>query len=193
VSELAHVDSHLKAMMIDITGKTPTRRMAEARCEVNTTASVFENPGHPEKSVALDRVRVAGLQASTLTSSLIPLCHPLWIDHIKLALLTRPRGDMISAIAGATGRTQVEMEALTGCAVAALTLVSDLLTVDPEAAITDLTLWQQSGGRSGSWLRPSTESVCKTVVAENIECAARGACPYQSSCSVSPEGSRPSG
>src|SRR5580704_14802004 len=151
-------------MMVDITGKTPTRRMAEARCEVITTASLFEDPDHPETSVAFERARVAGLQAAKLTSSLIPLCHPLWIDHIELAFLPRPRGVMIRAVAGVTGRTGVEMEALTGCAVAALTLVSDLFTVDPEAAITGLTLWQKSGGRSGSWHRPDAGRVCKTVV-----------------------------
>jgi cyclic pyranopterin phosphate synthase len=187
VSELAHVDSHGKAMMVNISGKTPTRRMAEARCQVITTASVLDDPGHPEISAAIERARVAGLQAAKLTSSLIPLCHPLWIDHIQLAFLPRPGGVTIRAIAGVTGRTGVEMEALTGCAIAALTLISDLFTVDPEAAITDLTLWQKSGGRSGSWRRAEAES--ETVGAETIECAVAGASPDQAGCSASPEGS----
>jgi cyclic pyranopterin phosphate synthase len=192
--DLTHLDAHGRATMVDITGKPSTSRMAEARCEVVTTAGFIEEPSNQRTVAAIEHARIAGIQAAKATSSLIPLCHPLWIDRIELAVLPHKGGVTIRAITGVTGRTGVEMEALTGCALAALTLLSDLFPVDPEAAITGLSVWQKSGGRSGSWHRPDAVTASEAAVVETIESRTRGGARLpQAGGSVSTQGLSPSG
>jgi cyclic pyranopterin phosphate synthase len=191
--DLTHLDSHGKAAMVDVTGKPSTSRMAEARCEVVTTAGFIEEPSDQKTATAIECARIAGLQAAKLTSSLIPLCHPLWIDRIELTVMPHRGGVTIRAITGVTGRTGVEMEALTGCAVAALTLLSDLFPVDPNAAVTGLSVWQKSGGRSGSWRRPDDGTASERVLVETIESGTRGVSLHQAGGSVSTHGLSPSG
>jgi cyclic pyranopterin phosphate synthase len=193
MGDLTHVDSHGRATMVNVTSKPVTYRLAEARCEVVTGAQLLEEPDNPETSAVVERARVAGLQGAKLTSSLIPLCHPLWIDRIELAVLPHQGGVAIRCIAGVAGRTGVEMEALTGCAVAALTLLSDLFPVDPEAAITDLSVWHKSGGRSGSWRRPDDEAARDSVTTDTIDRGAHGARHCPSSNSASAQGLCPGG
>jgi cyclic pyranopterin phosphate synthase len=151
---LTHIDERGRARMVDVTSKMPTRRVAVARCRVVTTAdaaSVLR--GGSDGLDTVEAARVAGMQGAKLTSSLIPLCHPIRIDGVTVALTVRPHEVEIDATAEVVERTGVEMEALTACAVAALTVVKALADVDPEASVEELTLWHKSGGRSGVWQR----------------------------------------
>ena len=116
-----------------------------------TTTSVATNATN--KGDVLATARVAGIQAAKQTSSLIPLCHPIRIDRVTVDVVVDVHKIEISAVTEIVERTGVEMEALTACAVAALTVVKALFHADPEASIEELTLWHKSGGRSGDWER----------------------------------------
>jgi cyclic pyranopterin phosphate synthase len=151
---LAHVDEHGKAHMVDVTGKAETRRIAEARCTVHTVADVAELLADPpEGPELLASARFAGIMAAKQTAVLIPLCHPIRLDGIDVAVRSMPHGFTVVAVAAIIDKTGVEMEALTACTAAALVLVQALAVLDPTVFIDDLTLWHKSGGRSGTWER----------------------------------------
>ncbi len=97
--------------------------------------------------------RLAGIQAAKQTANLIPLCHPLDLNEIQVEVVVNDGRIEISATVAATHRTGVEMEALTACAIAALSIVNSLVDVDPKAQIDDLVLLRKSGGKSGEWGR----------------------------------------
>ena len=140
--------------MVDVTAKPLTRRVALARCVVVTSADatrVLHAPSDGPDPV--EGARFAGIQAAKQTSSLIPLCHPIRIDRVAVDVVVDAHRVQISAVTEIVERTGVEMEALTACGVTALTIVTALLPVDPEASIEELTLWHKSGGRSGDWER----------------------------------------
>jgi len=144
---LAHLDEHGKAHMVNVTGKPMTRRVAEARCSVRTSA---------DTAVAIcadlvEEARISGIMAAKQTAALLPLCHPIPIDGMTVDIVCEDGGLRVSAVAEVIERTGVEMEALTGCAVAALVLLQPLLALDQDASIEELTLWSKSGGRSGRW------------------------------------------
>ncbi|HVB93066.1 MAG TPA: cyclic pyranopterin monophosphate synthase MoaC [Acidimicrobiales bacterium] len=154
---LTHVDEHGKAHMVDVTGKIPTRRVAEARCCVRTSAHLPALLADPRVATDLiESARFSGIMAAKKTASLIPLCHPIRIDGVTVEVETAPDGFRVTAVAEITERTGVEMEALTACAAAALVLIQPLLEADPRASIEALTLWRKTGGRSGSWQRSDT-------------------------------------
>ncbi|HEX3839200.1 MAG TPA: cyclic pyranopterin monophosphate synthase MoaC [Acidimicrobiales bacterium] len=151
---LTHVDEHGKAHMVDVTGKLPTRRVAEARCSVRTSADIPAVIGGSAAAAELiESARFAGILAAKKTSSLIPLCHPIRIDGVTVDVMAASDGFRIVAVASITERTGVEMEALTACAAAALVLIQPILEVDAGASIEELTLWRKTGGRSGTWQR----------------------------------------
>jgi cyclic pyranopterin phosphate synthase len=151
---LTHVDEHGKAHMVDVTGKPPTRRVAEARCRVRTPAELPAVLGGPAAVAELiESARFSGILAAKKTSSLIPLCHPIRLDGVTVEVQTRPDGFGIVAVAEITERTGVEMEALTACAAAALVLIQPILDADADGSIEELTLWRKTGGRSGTWER----------------------------------------
>ena len=126
---LTHVDEHGKAHMVDVTGKPMTRRVAEARCSVRTSADATA-------AIGADRGgggrAISGIMAAKRTSSLLPLCHPIPIDGMTVDIVGDAGRSAVSAVAEVTERTGVEMEALTACAVAALVLVQPLLALDPD-------------------------------------------------------------
>jgi len=101
--------------------------------------------------------RVSGVQAAKQTWSLIPLCHPLRLDRVAVEVDVASHCVTVSALTEIDERTGVEMEALTACAMCALSLLSVLLEVDPAASIEQLTVWHKSGGRSGDWGRASLD------------------------------------
>jgi len=150
---LTHVDEHGKAHMVDVTGKEPTLRIAEARCSVRTTVDVSGLMVDPLGPDLVESARFSGILAAKQTSSLVPLCHPIRLEGVAVDVQYAPDGFRVSAEAAITDRTGVEMEALTACTVAALVLVQPLLELDPLASIEDLTLWRKTGGRSGTWRR----------------------------------------
>ncbi len=145
--------------MIDITGKEPTVRRAIARGSVRTASDVFEvlttRPGDLDP---IQVARVAGVQAAKQTSALLPLCHPIRLTDVAVDVVLRKGRVDISAMTEVVDRTGVEMEALTACTVAGLTIVCALKRVDREAYLDDVTLWLKEGGRSGRWERSATPS-----------------------------------
>ena len=154
--DFPHLDEHGGAWMIDVTAKDPTVRRAVARCTVRTTADPRDVTASASVLGGLDPVeaaRVAGVQGAKQTSALLPLCHPIRLTDVRVDVVPTEGGIDVVAVTEVVDRTGVEMEALTACAVAGLTLVCALTTVDPEASIDDLTLWLKVGGRSGRWQR----------------------------------------
>jgi cyclic pyranopterin phosphate synthase len=144
--------------MVDVMSKALTRRVALARCAVVTEADAVKVLAEaPDGLNVVEGARFAGIQAAKQTSSLIPLCHPIRIDGVRVELTVDAHRIEISAVTEIVERTGVEMEALTACAVAALTLVAALIDVDPHASVEELTLWHKSGGRSGNWERHGPE------------------------------------
>jgi cyclic pyranopterin phosphate synthase len=148
--------------MVDVTSKPWTRRKAVARCRVvfGVSATSDETTGGTDARNDLapwievfDAARVAGIQAAKQTSQLIPLCHALTGCDVRVTVSVVGEDVNIESQAEVVGPTGVEMEALTACAVSALTVVSTLSHKFPDASIEGLTLWEKSGGRSGTWVR----------------------------------------
>jgi cyclic pyranopterin phosphate synthase len=139
--------------MVDVTDKVVTRREARAQAVLITTPEVVAAiaDGTLPKGEALGTARLAGIMGAKQTSSLIPLCHPLPLT--KLAVDLEPGDDRVRIIATAVtnGVTGVEMEALTGASIAALTLYDMIKAVDNRAVITDVKVLAKSGGKSGDW------------------------------------------
>jgi cyclic pyranopterin monophosphate synthase len=153
-SDLTHFDEHGQARMVDVTAKPMTQRVAVAKCAVVTTADTARVLGQTVEGMDMVEVaRIAGIQGAKQTSTLIPLCHSIRVDRVVVDVVVEAHRIEVSAITEIFERTGVEMEALTACAVAALTLVNFLVEVDPGVAIEGLTLWHKSGGRSGDWHR----------------------------------------
>jgi cyclic pyranopterin monophosphate synthase len=151
---LTHLDAQGHAHMVDVTAKPLTRRLAVARCTVVTTADAVAALREAGNGVdVVEAARVAGIQGAKQTSSLVPLCHSIRVDHVSVDVEVSLHQIEITAVTAVTERTGVEMEALTACAVAALTVVGSLLELDPEVSMEELTLWHKSGGRSGDWQR----------------------------------------
>ena len=152
---LSHVDAQGAARMVDVGAKAITLRSATASCIVRCPAVVMQalRTQAVAKGDVLAVARIAGIQAAKKTGDLIPLCHPLPLDAVTVDLhLGRGRVD-ISATVRCTGRTGVEMEALSAAAVAALTVYDMCKALDKGIVISDLCLQAKSGGKSGDWRR----------------------------------------
>ncbi len=149
----SHIDAAGKLRMVDITNKRPTKRQAMARCLVVTVAHLDALEPWADGIDPLHAARVAGVHAAKRTSDLIPLCHSLNLNDVDVQVNAYDNGIEISATVTATQRTGVEMEALTACAFAALSIVDSLQKSDPFARIDDLVLMKKEGGKSGSWGR----------------------------------------
>jgi len=151
-----HLDSEGRARMVDIGGKEVTQRRAVARARVTMqeeTAQALAD-GTVAKGDVLAVARVAGIQAAKRTSELIPLCHPLMLSSVQVDLTPGPSWVDIEATAETVDRTGVEMEALTACSVAALTIYDMCKARDRAMQVEALGLVEKSGGRSGDWHRP---------------------------------------
>jgi len=150
---LTHVDEHGAARMVDVSAKDETRRQATATGLVRTTPEVVAllRSGDVPKGDALGVARVAGIMAAKRTPDLVPLCHPLAITGVEVDLDVTDEGVAIAATVRTTGRTGVEMEALTSVSVAALTVVDMIKAVDKHAVIADVQVRAKSGGKSGDW------------------------------------------
>ncbi len=157
MSKLTHFDAEGRAAMVDVGGKQETQRIATARGEVLMSAETFElvAAGRMGKGDVLGVARLAGIMAAKRTPDLIPLCHPLSLTSVKVDLaLDRERGAVtIEATCKLTGRTGVEMEALTAVSVAALTVYDMCKAVDRGMEIGAIRLVEKSGGKSGTFRR----------------------------------------
>src|SRR4051794_9207249 len=143
--------------MVDVGDKPVTARRAVARAVVRMspeTAALVE-AGDAPKGDVLGTARIAGIQAAKRTGELIPLCHPIGLDHVDLdAAVDGAAGTVtITATAGVTARTGVEMEAMTAAAVAALTVYDMVKGVERGVRIEHVELLEKTGGRSGAWRR----------------------------------------
>jgi cyclic pyranopterin phosphate synthase len=142
--------------MVDVTPTDPTHRRAQARCRVymepETTAMVASNA--VTKGDVLAVARVAGIQAAKQTPNLIPLCHQLTVGSIYINFNLGDDHIEIEAQVETVDRTGVEMEAMTACAVAALTIYDMCKSTDRTMTVGDLALWEKTGGRNGIWRRP---------------------------------------
>jgi cyclic pyranopterin phosphate synthase len=152
---LTHLDPLGKARMVDVTPKEPTHRRALARCKVfmqpETTAKVASNA--VTKGDVLGAARIAGIQAAKQTANMIPLCHPLLVGSVYVNFNLGDAHVEVEAQVETVDRTGVEMEALTACAVAALTIYDMCKSSDRSMVIGELALWEKTGGRSGQWRR----------------------------------------
>ena len=151
----SHLDAEGHARMVDVGDKGETRRRAVARVKVTmsseTVAALSE--GVVPKGDVLAVARLAGIQAAKRTSELVPLCHPVSLTSVTVDLSLGRASVEVEASAETVGRTGVEMEALTACAIAALTVYDMCKSLDRSITIEGLALWENSGGRSGHWRR----------------------------------------
>ncbi len=157
MSELTHLDEHGTARMVDVGDKPATDRRAVARAVVRmspqTAATV--QAGDAPKGDVLGTARIAGVLAAKRTGELIPLCHPLGLDHVDVdAEVDAAAGTVtLTAEARVTARTGVEMEAMTAVSVAALTVYDMVKGLERGVEIASVALVEKSGGRSGTWRR----------------------------------------
>jgi cyclic pyranopterin phosphate synthase len=155
MSELSHTGPGGEARMVDVGGKPATLRQAraEARLSLGEAAWLALRENRAAKGDVLAVARVAGIQAAKRTGELIPLCHPLGLDAVAVdfTLDDAARVLGIHASARCTGRTGVEMEALTAASVAALTVYDMLKAVEKGIVIGPIRLLEKTGGASGDW------------------------------------------
>ena len=152
---LTHLDESGAARMVDVSGKDVTDRTATASGRVLVSPEVvalLRGTGVP-KGDALSVARIAGIMGAKQTPALIPLCHPLDVSGVTVDLAVEDDAVAITATVRTSGRTGVEMEALTAVAVAGLTVVDMVKAVDKRAVITDVRLESKSGGKSGDFTR----------------------------------------
>jgi cyclic pyranopterin phosphate synthase len=156
-ARLSHLDRHGRARMVDVSRKRVTRREAVARGEVRMRAATLARiaAGALPKGDVLAVARLAGIMAAKRTGELVPLCHPLPLDHVDVTLTPDPTGArvLIEARARVAARTGVEMEALTAVAVAGLALYDMCKAVDRGMTLGAVRLVRKTGGRSGTFLR----------------------------------------
>ncbi len=155
MSELNHLDDQGNVHMVDVGGKEETVRVAVAESTVTMDPLTAERlfGGGLEKGDALATVRLAAIQATKQTPILIPLCHPLSLDRVEVIVERTDSGARIEVLCGIEARTGVEMEAMTGAAVGALTLYDMIKGIDRGAMIDTVRLLSKSGGKSGDWER----------------------------------------
>jgi cyclic pyranopterin monophosphate synthase len=157
MDELTHIDEHGNARMVDVGAKPQTARRAVARALVRMAPATAARvaAGDAPKGDVLGTARIAGIQAAKRTGELIPLCHPLPLDHVDVeAEVDAAAGTVtLTAEARVTARTGVEMEALTAASVAALTVYDMVKGLEKGIEIASVVLLEKSGGRSGEWRR----------------------------------------
>jgi cyclic pyranopterin phosphate synthase len=158
LGKLTHIDSSGKVSMVDTGGKNPTLRIAVASVAVNLNSEAY-TLARDNKSAKGDVVAVAtlaGIQAAKRTWELIPLCHQIPLDHVKIDCEFNDSSNsiLITATVRCSASTGVEMEALTACSLAALTVYDMLKAVQKDICITDLRLLEKQGGKSGDYKRP---------------------------------------
>ena len=156
---LTHLDPLGRARMLDVNPREPTHRRALARCRVSmlpeTTANVATNA--ITKGDVLGAARIAGIQAAKRTADLIPLCHPLLVGSVYVNFTIGDDFVEVETQVETVDRTGVEMEAMTACAVAALTIYDMCKSSDRTMSIGELALWEKTGGRSGNWRRSEAQ------------------------------------
>ena len=154
--KLTHFDTQGQAWMVDVAGKAETKRLARASGRILMQASTLRHivAGTAKKGDVLGIARIAGIQASKQTATLIPICHPLALTKVEIEFRISRKDHAVTCIATAEtlGRTGVEMEALTAASIALLTIYDMCKAVDRGMRIESLGLEEKRGGKSGVWL-----------------------------------------
>jgi cyclic pyranopterin phosphate synthase len=153
MSKLSHYDSTGNARMVDVSGKTVTRREAEASAFVELSAEVLAALPKNLKGNPLEVARFAGIQAAKRTADLIPMCHPLPLTFVDVSMEMQLDGVLIRAVVSTSSVTGVEMEAMTAASVAALTIYDMCKALDKSIVIRNIALTRKSGGKSGEYRR----------------------------------------
>jgi cyclic pyranopterin phosphate synthase len=153
MSRLTHLDERGQARMVDVGGKPETARSATAtgRIGMSPEALTAVREGSGPKGDVLAAARIAGIMAAKKTGELIPLCHPLSLDAVTVDFAFEDDAVRVTARASLTGRTGVEMEALTAASLALLTVYDMAKAVDKGMVIEGVRLLEKTGGRSGDW------------------------------------------
>lgn len=150
-----HLDDEGSVHMVDVGDKSVTRREAVATATISMTpetrGALFG--GGVPKGDALAVARIAAIQGVKKTSDLIPLCHPIAVDSVSVDIAETDEGAVVMVTAGTSGRTGIEMEAMTGASVGALTLYDMIKGLDRSATIGPIALEVKTGGKSGMWNR----------------------------------------
>lgn len=158
MSELTHIGPDGRARMVDVSDKAETARIAiaEGRVRMNAETLSLATRGETKKGDPIAIAELAGIMAAKRTADLIPLCHPLALTSVKVQIEPNTEGTalVVTARVKTSGKTGVEMEALTAVSVACLTLYDMLKAVDKAMQITRIELVQKIGGKSGEYLRP---------------------------------------
>jgi cyclic pyranopterin phosphate synthase len=157
MAQLSHLDEKGQARMVDVSEKEVTSRIALARGTIHMRPETLEliRQGKVEKGDVFSVARVAGIMAAKKTSELIPMCHPLNITSVQITLTpeSAPARVDIEASVRVSGKTGVEMEAMTAVAVAGLTIYDMCKAVDREMTLGEIRLVEKSGGKSGTFIR----------------------------------------
>lgn len=153
MNKLTHLDSAGTARMVDVGGKAETHRVAVAKGAIRMAAATLEAivQGNAPKGDVLGTARIAGIMAAKKTGELIPLCHPLGIDAVNIDFELVETGVECTATASLTGKTGIEMEALTAVSVALLTVYDMAKALDKGMVIEGIRLIEKRGGKSGTW------------------------------------------
>jgi len=157
MAKLSHLDSEGRARMVDVTEKDVTERIAMARGAIFMRAETLSliQEKKVEKGDVFSVARVAGIMAAKKTSELVPMCHPLNITSVEIDLTPQqnPARVEIEAVVRVTGKTGVEMEAMTAVAVCGLTIYDMCKAVDRAMTLSEVRLVKKSGGKSGTFIR----------------------------------------
>ena len=156
-NQLTHIDEQGRARMVDVGGKAVSERVAIASAVVSMQPETLAliRSGDSKKGDVLGVARIAGIQAAKKCSDLIPLCHPLALSSADISFDYDEDQSrvLVTATCKLSGKTGVEMEALTAASVAALTIYDMCKAVDRGMVISEVALQEKSGGRSGTWTR----------------------------------------
>ena len=153
MSSLTHLNTKGEAHMVDVSEKADTARTAIAQSQVELTPAIVAaiTDDNLPKGDLYATARIAGIQAAKKCSDLIPLCHPLPLAKITVEIELQGNSLVITALCKTTGKTGVEMEALTAASVAALTVYDMCKGLDKGMIIRETKLLEKSGGKSGDW------------------------------------------
>ena len=156
MARLTHLDDKGAARMVDVGAKVETARsaVAEGRIRMDTNALDALMTGNGPKGDALATARIAGIMAAKRTGELIPLCHPLGLESVAIEFARESDGISVTATASLTGKTGIEMEAMTAASVALLTLYDMGKAIDRAMVIEGVRLLEKTGGKSGMWTAP---------------------------------------
>lgn len=156
MSKLTHLDEHGNARMVDVGAKAETARRAVASGQISMadTALAAIRDGDVPKGDVIAAARIAGIMAAKKTGELIPLCHPLGLESVAIEFAFEESSVVVTSTASLTGKTGVEMEAMTATTVALLTIYDMAKSIDKGMIISDVRLIEKTGGKSGHWVAP---------------------------------------